>query len=309
MMLDLPAIEQSLPPWVAECRPAQPIPCVVVHPCDAPSLGGAIAAARLGFIEPILFGPSARIEAAARELGLKASELCIEPTPHSHASALQAAQWAAAHPDGLMMKGSLHTDELVQAILDQPELRTGRRMSHVFRFEVPRYGKSIWITDAALNIAPTLPHKVYIVQNAIDAVRRFGVDRPKVAILSAVEMVNPAIPSTLDAAALCKMADRGQIHHAELDGPLAFDNAISMEAARTKGIVSPVAGQADILVVPDLEAGNMLAKQLEYWAGAFSAGLMIGARLPVVLTSRADGMASRVASVAMACRMAQPLAS
>ena len=295
MMLDLPAIEQSLPPWVAECRPAQPIPCAAVHPCDAPSLGGAIAAARLGFIEPILFGPPARIEAAARELGLNASELCVEPTPHSHASALQAAQWAAANTDGLMMKGSLHTDELVQAILDQPELRTGRRMSHVFRFEVPRYGKSIWITDAALNIAPTLPHKVHIVQNAIDAVRRFGVDR--------------AIPSTLDAAALCKMADRGQIHHAELDGPLAFDNAISMEAARTKGIVSPVAGQADILVVPDLEAGNMLAKQLEYWAGAFSAGLMIGARLPVVLTSRADGMASRVASVAMACRMAQPLAS
>jgi phosphate acetyltransferase len=200
----------------------------------------------------------------------------------------------------VMMKGSLHTDELILAVLKQPTLRTGRRMSHVFRFDVPLYPKPLLITDAALNIAPTLAEKVDIIQNAIDFARILGVEKPKVAILSAVETVNPAIPSTLDAAALCEMAERGQIRGGVLDGPLAFDNAISAHAAQVKGIVSPVAGDADILAVPDLESGNMLAKQLEYLAGASTSGLVLGARVPIALTSRADGPRARVASALLA---------
>ncbi len=207
---------------------------------------------------------------------------------------------AAAGEVSMLMKGSLHTDELLHAVLRQPSLRTGRRLSHVFRFEVPAYPKPLLVTDAAVNIAPSLEEKADIVRNAVSLARALGVERPRVALLSAVETVTPAIASTLDAAALCKMADRGQIAHAVLDGPLAFDNAISAEAARIKGIASPVAGEADILVVPDLESGNMLAKQLEYLAGAAGCGAVLGARVPIALTSRADAPISRLASAALA---------
>jgi phosphate acetyltransferase len=224
------------------------------------------------------------------------SGMQLVDTEHSHASAEAAAALAAQGDVEALMKGSLHTDEMVHAVLGQRALRTGRRMSHVFRFDVPAYSKPILITDAALNIHPSLPEKVDIIQNAIDFAHVMGVAAPKVALLSAVETVNPAIPSTLDAAALCKMADRGQIKGGVLDGPLAFDNAISAHAAHVKGIRSPVAGDADILAVPDLESGNMLAKQLEYLAGASGSGIVLGARIPIALTSRADGPAARVAS-------------
>jgi len=224
--------------------------------------------------------------------------------PHSHAAAEKAAEMAAAWEVEMLMKGSLHTDELIHAVLAKPALRTGRRMSHVFRFDVPLYHKPLLITDAALNIHPTLKEKVDIIQNAIDFARVLGVAEPKVAILSAVEMVNSNIPSTLDAAALCKMAERGQITGGVLDGPLAFDNAISMQAAQIKNIESVVAGHADILAVPDLESGNMLAKQLEYLAGASGSGIVLGARVPIALTSRADGPSNRVASALLALLVA-----
>ena len=274
--------------------------CAVVHPCDAGSLSGAIDAARYGLIIPVLIGPEKRIRQVAEQADIDLQGIQIISVEHSHAAAEKAAEMAVDGEVEILMKGSLHTDELVHAVLLRPKLRTGRRMSHVFRFDIPLYSKPLLITDAALNIRPTLEEKVDIIQNAIDFARVMGVKTPKVAILSAVETVNPNIPSTLDAAALCKMAERGQIKGGVLDGPLAFDNAISAHAAQVKHIKSVVAGDADILAVPDLESGNMLAKQLEYLAGASSAGLMLGARLPIALTSRADGPMNRVASALLA---------
>lgn len=274
--------------------------CAVVHPCDAESLSGAMDSASYGLIVPVLIGPEVRIRHIAREAGIDLAQAEIISVPHSHAAAEKAADMAAKGEVEILMKGSLHTDELIHAVLAQPSLRTGRRMSHVFRFDVPLYSKPLLITDAALNIRPTLQEKVDIIQNAIDFARILGVVTPKVAILSAVETVNANIPSTLDAAALCKMADRGQITGGILDGPLAFDNAISAHAAQIKHIKSAVAGDADILAVPDLESGNMLAKQLEYLAGASGAGLVLGARVPIALTSRADGPMARVSSALLA---------
>ncbi|MGI9133525.1 MAG: bifunctional enoyl-CoA hydratase/phosphate acetyltransferase [Rhodoferax sp.] len=278
----------------------EPVRCAVVHPCDAGSLSGAIDAAHYGLIVPVLIGPEQRIRHLAEEAGIDLSGIEIISVTHSHAAAEKAAALAVSGEIEVLMKGSLHTDELIHAVLQQPSLRTGRRMSHVFRFDVPLYSKPLLITDAALNIRPTLSEKVDIIQNAIDFARIMGVKLPKVAILSAVETVNPNIPSTLDAAALCKMAERGQISGGVLDGPLAFDNAISSEAAEIKHIESAVAGHADILAVPDLESGNMLAKQLEYLAGASGSGLVLGARIPIALTSRADGPMTRVASALLA---------
>ena len=277
-----------------------PVRCAVVHPCDAGSLSGAMDSARYGLIEPVLIGPEKRIRHLAEEAGLDLQGVEIISMPHSHAAAEKAADLAVKGLVSVIMKGSLHTDELVHAVLTQRSLRTGRRMSHVFRFDIPLYSKPLLITDAALNIHPTLEEKVDSIQNAIDFARIMGVKVPKVAILSAVETVNPNIPSTLDAAALCKMAERGQIKGGILDGPLAFDNAISAHAAQIKGIKSSVAGDVDILAVPDLESGNMLAKQLEYLAGASGAGLVLGARVPIALTSRADGPMNRVASALLA---------
>jgi phosphate acetyltransferase len=274
--------------------------CAVVHPCDTGSLSGAMDAARYGLIVPVLIGPQARILHLAQEGGIDLTGVEIISVSHSHAAAEKAADMAAAGEVEVLMKGSLHTDELIHAVLKRPGLRTGRRMSHVFRFDIPLYSKPLLITDAALNIHPTLPEKVDIIQNAIDFTRILGVERPMVAILSAVETVNPNIPSTIDAAALCKMAERGQITGGILDGPLAFDNAISSQAAEIKHIESLVAGHADILAVPDLESGNMLAKQLEYLAGASGSGLVLGARIPIALTSRADGPMNRVASALLA---------
>ena len=274
--------------------------CAVVHPCDFESLSGAMDAARYGLIVPVLIGPEQRIHHIAQQAGVDLADVEIIPVPHSHAAAEMAADMAVKGDVEILMKGSLHTDELIHAVLARPTLRTERRMSHVFRFDVPLYPKPLLITDAALNIHPTLLEKVDIIQNAIDFARVMGVETPKVAILSAVETVNPNIPSTLDAAALCKMAERGQIRGGILDGPLAFDNAISARAALVKHIESAVAGDADILVVPDLESGNMLAKQLEYLAGASGSGLVLGARVPIALTSRADGPMNRVASALLA---------
>lgn len=270
--------------------------CAVVHPCDAGSLSGAMDSARHGLIVPVLIGPEERIRHVAADAGIDLTGAEIIAQPHSHAAAEAGAEMAATGQVEMLMKGSLHTDELIRAVLSKPQLRTGRRMSHVFRFDVPLYHKPLLITDAALNIRPTLQDKIDIVQNAIDFARVMGVKVPKVAILAAVEVVNPSMPSTLDAAALCKMTDRGQITGGMLDGPLAFDNAISMAAAEIKNITSPVAGHADIFLVPDLESGNMLAKQLEYLAGASGSGLVLGARVPIALTSRAEGPSNRVAS-------------
>lgn len=273
--------------------------CAVVHPCDAPSLRGALAAAKAGLIIPVLVAPRAKLLAlaAAEQLDLAGIELV--DVVHSHAAAEKAAAMAAAGQVEALMKGSLHTDELMHAVIQCAPLRTKRRFSHVFHLDVPLYNKVLLLTDAALNIAPDLLEKADILQNAIDLAHALGIAEPKVAILSAVETINPRIASTIDAAALCKMAQRGQINGAIVDGPLAFDNAISSEAARIKGITSPVAGQADILMVPDLESGNMLAKQFEYLAGASSCGVVLGAHVPIALTSRADGEASRVASAAL----------
>ncbi len=278
--------------------------CAVVHPCDEGSLSGAMDAARYGLIVPVLIGPEVRIRHVAAEAGIDLTGVEIISQPHSHAAAEKAAEMADVWDVEMIMKGSLHTDELIHAVLAKPGLRTGRRMSHVFRFDVPLYHKPLLITDAALNIRPTLQEKVDIIQNAIDFARIMGVEVPKVAILSAVETVNANIPSTLDAAALCKMAERGQITGGILDGPLAFDNAISMHAAQIKNIASVVAGHADILAVPDLESGNMLAKQLEYLAGASGSGIVLGARLPIALTSRAEGPSNRVSSALLALLVA-----
>lgn len=282
-------------------RPLDPIRTTVVHPCDANSLEGALEARRLGLIEPILVGPVQKILATASEAGLDLQDVELVDTPHSHAAAERAVLLIREGRAEALMKGALHTDEVMAAVVDRScGLRTERRMSHVFALDVPSYPKPLFVTDAAINIAPDLETKADIVQNAIDLVRSVGITEPRVAILAAVETVNPKMPSTLDASALCKMADRGQITGGLLEGPLAFDNAVSRHAAAAKHIVSPVAGDADILVAPDLEAGNMIAKQLMYLAGAEAAGLVLGARVPVMLTSRADGPLARAASAALA---------
>jgi phosphate acetyltransferase len=278
----------------------EPVVTAVVHPCDRDSLLGPIEAARRRLITPVLVGPEAKIHAVAREEGVDLSPYTIVPTEHSHAAAEKAVAMARAGEVGALMKGSLHTDELMAAVVPSATgIRTARRDSHVFVLDVPAYPRPLLVTDAAINIYPTLEDKVDIIQNAIDLAHVLGIAQPKVAILSAMETVNPKVQSTLDAAALCKMAERGQITGGILDGPLAFDNAISEEAARTKKIVSPVAGRADILLVPDLEAGNMVAKQLQYFAGADSAGIVLGTRVPIVLTSCADSVRTRLASTAV----------
>lgn len=283
-----------------------PIPVAVAHPCDQESLAAATEVATAGLITPILVGPEAKIRAAAKAAKLDIDRFRLVNTPHSHASAAQAVALVRAGEAEMLMKGSLHTDELMHEVVSaETGLRTARRLSHVYIMDVPAYPRPLLLTDAAINIAPTLEEKRDIVQNAIDLAQIMGVETPRVAILSAVETVNPTLRSTLDAAALCKMADRGQITGGLVDGPLAFDNAVSPEAARQKGIISPVAGQADILVVPDLEAGNMLAKQLSFLAGADAAGVVIGARVPIILTSRADSERTRVASCAVAVLMAR----
>ena len=283
-----------------------PLRTAVVHPVDAPSLIGAVEAAREGLIVPVLVGPRARIEAAATAAGLDISGFELVPTEHSHAAAETGVALARTGKVEALMKGALHTDELMHAVVDRAAgLRTARRVSHVFAIDAPAYPRPLLLTDAAINVTPGLEEKYDIVQNAIDLAHALGITSPRVAILSAVETVTPRLPSTLDAAALCKMADRGQITGGLVDGPLAFDNAVSPEAAATKGIVSPVAGRADILVVPDLEAGNMLAKQLEYLAAAQMAGIVLGARVPIVLTSRADGTAARLGSAAVALLLAR----
>lgn len=283
-----------------------PITIAVVHPCDPDSLGGAIAAANAGLIEPILVGPEVKIRAAAATAGLDLAGIRIISTEHSHAAAEQAVQLVRSGEARALMKGSLHTDELLAEVVKSTSgLRTGRRLSHVFIMDVPDYPRPLLITDAAVNIEPDLETKRDIVQNAIDLALLLGIRDPKVAILSAIEIVTPKLRSTVEAAALCKMAERGQISGGVLDGPLAFDNAISVEAAKSKGIRSVVAGHADILVVPDIESGNMVAKQLEYLAGASAAGVVMGARVPIVLTSRAGGVESRLASCAVALLMAR----
>ena len=274
---------------------------LVVHPCDETSLRGATEAAEAGIILPILVGPTRKITAAAREHGIDISRFEMIDAPHSDAAAAKAVQLVHEAKGELLMKGSLHTDELMRAVTSSATgLRTARRISHVFVMDVPTYAETLFITDAAINIAPDLDAKRDIVQNAIDLYTQVGLGTPRVAILSAVETVTPKIPSTIEAAALCKMADRGQITGGVLDGPLAFDNAIDPEAARIKGIVSEVAGRAQILVVPDLEAGNMLAKNLTFLAKADAAGIVLGARVPVILTSRADSVRTRMASCAVA---------
>ena len=285
---------------LARCRALEPIPTAVAHPCDASSLTGALDAATQGLIAPILVGPEAKIREVAAANRIDLGLMRIVDAPHSHGSAAQAVEQVRTGQAELLMKGSLHTDELLGAVVSREHgLRTGRRMSHVFIMDVPTYHKVLVVTDAAINIAPSLEDKADILQNAIDLAISLGVALPKVAILAAVETVNSKMPATLDAAALCKMADRGQIKGAIVDGPLAFDNAISAAAATTKGITSAVAGDPDILLVPDLEAGNILAKQLSFLANADSAGLALGARVPIILTSRADSVRSRIASAAV----------
>lgn len=277
----------------------------VVHPCDATSLAAALDAREMGLIDPLIVAPRHRVEAVAATAGLDLRGISIEDVPHSHAAAARAVELARAGQAEALMKGSLHTDELMAAIVDPAAgLRTSRRASHCFLMQSPAYPRPFILTDAAINIVPTLEQKADIVRNAIGLAHAIGVADPRVAILAAVETVSPTMPATVDAAALCKMADRGQIVGGTLDGPLAFDNAVSIAAARTKGIRSKVAGVADILVVPDLESGNMLAKQLEYLGGATSAGVVLGVRVPIVLTSRADAREARIASCALALLMA-----
>ena len=283
-----------------------PVPVAIAHPCDDLSLGAAVEMAKAGLVVPILVGPVAKIRAAALAAGLDIAAYRIVDVPHSHAAAAAAVALVRSGEAALLMKGSLHTDELMHEVVAHGTgLRTERRLSHVYVMDVPSYPRPLLITDAALNIAPTLEEKRDIVQNAIDLAHVMGIELPKVAVLAAVETVNPSMRSTLDAAAVCKMADRGQITGGLLDGPLAFDNAVSPQAAKQKGIVSPVAGQADILVVPDLEAGNMLAKQLSFLAGADAAGVIVGAHVPIILTSRADSERTRIASCALAVLMAR----
>lgn len=294
---------------IESARKIPPLQCAVAHPCDAGSLGSAVEAARLGLFQPVLVGPQARIHKVAQENGLDISGLELIDTPHSHASADAAVECVQSAHASLLMKGSLHTDELMRSVLTHKGgLRTERRISHVFIMSVPSYDELLFITDAAVNIFPDLETKADIVQNAIDLHIGLGLGTPRVAILSAVEQVTGKIPSTIEAAALCKMAQRGQIRGGLLDGPLALDNAISLDAARIKGIESDVAGRAQILMVPDLEAGNMLAKNLTFLAGASAAGVVLGARVPIVLTSRADSSSTKLASCAVAALYADYLA-
>jgi len=283
------------------CKSMDAVPTAVAHPCEESALIGAVEAAQAGLISPILVGPAAKIEETAKSAKVELGNLEIVDAAHSLDSAKKAVELVRAGRAEVLMKGSLHSDELLSAIVSRDGgLRTGRRISHAFVMDVPTYHKVLIVTDGAINIAPTLEDKVDIVQNAIDLAISLGLEKPKVAILAAVEVVNSKMPATLDAAALCKMAERGQIKGGILDGPLAFDNAISSQAAQTKGIKSAVAGDPDILLAPDLEAGNILAKQLSFLANADSAGMVLGARVPVILTSRADSVRSRIASCAVA---------
>ncbi|CAB3808775.1 Phosphate acetyltransferase [Paraburkholderia ultramafica] len=288
------------------CKSLEPTPTAVAHPCDQSSLEGAVEAARMGLIAPILIGPRERIEAVAKQYGIDISGFPLVDAPHSEASAATAVRIVREGKAQALMKGSLHTDELMGAVVARDSgLRTGRRISHCFVMDVPRHEDPLIITDAAVNIAPTLEEKVDIVQNAIDLGHALQFPEVRVAILSAMETVNPKVPSTVEAGALCKMVDRHQITGAVVDGPLALDNAINLEAAHIKKIDSPVAGRANVLVVPDLEAGNMLAKSLTFLAGADAAGIVLGARVPIILTSRADSVTTRLASCAVAALVAK----
>jgi len=304
-VVDLPKVqlrrEDRYLELIKACEGLDPVTTAIVHPCSDDALAGPIEAAERGLIEPILVGPEKKIRAIAEEEGLDISRYRLIATEHSHHAAEQGVALVRAGEAAALMKGSLHTDELLHAVLSKEKgIRTERRLSHCFLLAVPTYARPIIVTDAAINIFPNLTVKADICQNAIELSHAMGMEQPKVAILSAVETVTTGIPSTLEAAALCKMADRGQIKGGLLDGPLAFDNAIDLEAAETKGIKSPVAGLADILVVPDLESGNMLAKQLTFMANAEAAGIVLGARVPIVLTSRADSARTRLASCAVA---------
>lgn len=283
------------------CKELPPLPTAVVHPCDASSLTGALEAARIGLIAPVLVGPRARIEAVAQENSLRIGDVPIVEAAYSHAAAAKAVELVREGKAEALMKGSLHTDELMGAVVKRETgLRTARRVSHCFVMDVPGYADALVISDAAVNIAPTLEEKMDILQNAIDLAHALQFREVRVAVLSAMETVNPKVPSTVEAAALCKMVDRHQIHGALVDGPLALDNAIDPDAARIKKIDSPVAGRANVLLVPDLEAGNMLAKSLSFLAGADAAGIVLGAKVPIILTSRADSMVTRLASCAVA---------
>ena len=286
-------------------RQLPPVTTAVAHPCDQISIEGVVEAARLGLIDPILVGPPARIRDAAAHAKSDISSFPLVASAHSHDSAAKAVELVRQGKVEALMKGSLHTDELMGAVIARDTgIRTARRISHCFVMDVPGHSEPLIITDAAVNIAPSLADKVDIVQNAIDLGRALGFPEVRVAIMSAMETVNPAVPSTIEAAALCKMAERGQITGGILDGPLALDNAINAEAAAIKNIVSPVAGRANVLVVPDLEAGNMLAKSLSFLAGAAAAGIVLGARVPIILTSRADSVTTRLASCAVASLVA-----
>ena len=290
---------------IARCKELVPTTAAVAHPCDESSLRGAVEAAELGILKPILVGPRAKIEAAAAQAKLDISGYELVDAPHSVAAAETAVQLVREGRAELLMKGSLHTDELMGAVVKSGTgLRTSRRISHCFIMDVPSLDRPIFVTDAAINIFPSMEDKMHIIQNAIDLARSLGIVEPKVAILSAMETINPKVPSTIEAGALCKMADRGQITGGILDGPLALDNAIDLDAAKIKKIDSPVAGRADILVVPDLEAGNMLAKSLSFMADADAAGIVLGARVPIILTSRADSVLTRLASCAVAALVA-----
>ena len=288
------------------CKGLPAMPTAVVHPCDTAAIDGAIGAARLGLIAPILVGPKQKIEEAARKADVDISPYPVVDAPHSHAAADAAVELVLQGRAEALMKGSLHTDELMGAVVKRDGgLRTARRISHCFVMDVPSYDHTLIISDAAVNIQPTLEDKIHIVQNAVDLAHAMGNDDVRVAILSAMETVNPKVLSTVEAAALCKMADRGQITGATLDGPLALDNAISLSAAKIKKIASPVAGRANVLIVPDLEAGNMLAKSLSFLAGADAAGIVLGAKVPIILTSRADSEITRLASCAVAALVAR----
>ena len=290
---------------IARCKTLPPTRTAVAHPCDEGSLQAVMDAAKAGLIAPILVGPRARIEAIAQKLGVDLSKVEIVDAPHSEGSAAAAVALVREGKAEALMKGSLHTDELMAAVVKRETgLRTARRISHCFVMDVPGHPEPLIISDAAVNIAPTLKDKIHITQNAIDLAHDLGAAEVRVAILSAMETVNPDVPSTLEAAALCKMADRKQITGGLLDGPLALDNAISLQAAQIKKIDSPVAGRANVLIVPDLEAGNMLAKSLTFLAGADAAGIVLGARVPVILTSRADSLTTRLASCAVAALVA-----
>ncbi|MGE5384454.1 MAG: bifunctional enoyl-CoA hydratase/phosphate acetyltransferase [Betaproteobacteria bacterium] len=308
--VDLPEIRiddkhDRLSRLLARAKGLEPVTVAVAHPCDRESLRGPVLAFQAGIIEPILVGPEDKIRAVAEENGLDISGIRVVNAAHSHDSAAIAVSLVRSGDAEALMKGSLHTDELLAEVISRANgLRTSRRISHVFVMDVPTYPRPLLITDAAVNIAPTLEEKVDIIQNAIELAHALGIPEPKVAILSAVETVNPKIQSTLDAAALCKMADRGQIKGGLLDGPLAFDNAVSIVAAKTKGIKSAVAGQAEILMVPNLECGNMVAKQLEYLASALTAGIVLGTKVPIILTSRADTAETRIASCVIASLVA-----